>query len=81
MLKKTGRIPFLGTMADESKLRYAAWLKNGCNAFESKNPSSQPLSFWTEQDILEYIQKFDVPYCPVYGDVELVACSVCLGVS
>lgn len=67
--KETGRIPFIGTLAEESKLRYRKWLQNGCNAFESKSPSSQPLSFWTEQDILEYIQKFDVPYCPVYGEI------------
>lgn len=67
--KETGRKPILGTMADESSLRYAAWLKHGCNAFGGKNPSSQPLSFWTKQDILRYIKKFSVPYCPVYGDI------------
>ena len=27
------------------------------------------MSFWTEQDILHYIKKFNVPYCSVYGDV------------
>lgn len=53
--KRTNRKPFLGTMANESFLRKTAWLKNGCNSFDSKNPSSQPLSFWTEQDILQYI--------------------------
>jgi 3'-phosphoadenosine 5'-phosphosulfate sulfotransferase (PAPS reductase)/FAD synthetase len=67
--KETGRMPILGTMADESSLRYTNWLKHGCNAFEGKNPSSQPLSFWTKQDILHYIEKYDVPYCPVYGDI------------
>lgn len=67
--KETGRIPFIGTMVSESRLRYSTWLKHGCNAFEKGNPSSQPLSFWTEQDILEYIQKYNVPYCPVYGDI------------
>lgn len=67
--KETGRMPILGTMADESSLRYTNWLKHGCNAFEGKNPSSQPLSFWTKQDILHYIKKFNVPYCPVYGDI------------
>lgn len=25
--------------------------------------------FWTEQDILEYIIKFDLPYASVYGDI------------
>lgn len=67
--KETGRMPILGTMANESKLRYAAWLKNGCNAFEGSNPLSAPLSFWTEQDILEYLVKYNVPYCSVYGDI------------
>ena len=67
--KQTGRKPILGTLAEESMIRRNAWLKNGCNAFESKNPTSQPMSFWTEQDILHYIKKYDVPYCPVYGDI------------
>ena len=44
-------------------------VKNGCNAFEKNYPSSQPLSFWTNQDILHYLKLYDVPYCPVYGDI------------
>lgn len=67
--KKSGRKAIVGTMADESKLRYMQWLKEGCNAFDNKKPTSNPLSFWTEQDILHYIQKYDVPYCSVYGDI------------
>ena len=67
--KETGRKAILGTMACESSLRYSNWLKNGCNAFDTKTPTSQPLSFWTEQDILHYIKKYDVPYCSVYGDI------------
>lgn len=67
--KQTGRKPIIGTMASESKLRYSNWLKHGCNAFEKSRPSSQPLSFWTEQDILHYIKKYNIPYCPVYGDI------------
>lgn len=67
--KETGRKPIIGTMAAESRIRYQRWLENGCNAFDKKEPSSQPLSFWTEQDILRYIKQFDVPYCSVYGDI------------
>lgn len=67
--KQTGRIPIIGTMADESERRKMAWLKNGCNAFDAKQPKSQPLSFWTEQDVLHYIKEFNVPYAPVYGDI------------
>ena len=67
--KQTGRKPILGTQASESSLRYSKWLKNGCNAFEGSSPTSQPLSFWTEQDILHYIKKYKVPYCSVYGEI------------
>ncbi len=69
--KETGKKPFLATMAHESMIREAAWLKNGCNAFNSKHPTSQPMAFWTEQDVLHYIKKFNVPYCPVYGDIQV----------
>ena len=41
----------------------------GCNAFDKKRPTSQPLSFWTEQDILRYIKEFNIPYAKVYGDI------------
>lgn len=67
--KETERKPIIGTLAEESSLRYKNWLQQGCNAFSSKNPSSQPLSFWTEQDILHYLKKYNVPYCSVYGDI------------
>ena len=67
--KTTGRKAIIGTLASESTLRKTQWVKYGCNAFKSKRPTSQPLSFWTEQDILNYIKQFDVPYCSVYGDI------------
>ncbi len=67
--KNTGRKPIIATMAQESQMRYSKWLQHGCNAFEAGRPTSQPLSFWTEQDILHYIKKYNVPYCSVYGDI------------
>ena len=67
--KETGRKPIIGTLASESRLRYQKWVQNGCNAFEGKSPSSQPMSFWTEQDVLHYLKKFNVPYASVYGDI------------
>lgn len=69
--KETGRMPILATMASESLNRKTAWEKHGCNAFEKKKPTSQPLSFWTDQDILHYIKKYNVPYCSVYGDIQV----------
>lgn len=67
--KTTGRKAIIGTLASESTLRKTQWVKYGCNAFETKRPTSQPLSFWTEQDILHYIKQFNVPYCSVYGNI------------
>lgn len=61
--------PYLGTMAEESLMRRQSWIRTGCNAFEGKKPSSQPLSFWTEQDILEYIRRYNIQICSVYGDI------------
>lgn len=69
--KETGRKAIIGTLAQESRLRQQKWIQNGCNAFEGKRPTSQPLSFWTEQDILHYLKKYDVPYCSVYGDIQV----------
>ena len=67
--KQTGRMPMTAQMADESELRRANWLKYGCNGFEMKSPISNPMSFWTEQDILRYIKEKNLPICSVYGDV------------
>lgn len=69
--KETGRKPILGLMADESKQRHDAWMKTGCNAWDLQKPQSQPMAFWTEQDILHYIKKYNVPYCSVYGDIQI----------
>lgn len=68
--KETGKVPYLGTMADESALRLQKWLKSGCNAFDNKKPVSMPMSFWTEQDVLEYIVTKKLPYAPVYGEIK-----------
>lgn len=67
--KETGRKVILGTMAHESKLRYSNWLKNGCNAFDGSSPSSQPMAFWTEQDVLQYLKTYDVPFSKAYGEI------------
>lgn len=68
--KETGYHPFIGTMTEESAQRKSNWKMYGCNAFQKKRPTSQPLSFWTEQDILHYIKDFEIPYAKaVYGDI------------
>lgn len=58
---------FVATMTEESMLRRTAWLKTGCNAFNQG--VSKPMSFWTEQDVLEYIKAHGLPIASVYGDI------------
>lgn len=67
--KETGMKPILGTMACESLARLNAWKITGCNAFDSNVVESKPFSFWTEQDILEYLVRYNIPYASVYGDI------------
>lgn len=67
--KMTGRHPYIGTMAEESKLRESNWIRYGCNAFDKDRPTSQPLSFWTNQDVLSYLRQFKIPYASIYGEI------------
>lgn len=68
--KQTGLKPIVGTMTVESANRKTAWLRHGCNAFDSKRPISQPMSFWDESNVLEYIVKYELPYPSVYGEIK-----------
>lgn len=66
--KKQHKCGFLiGTMTVESQLRRRAWLQNGCNVFSKGK--SMPLSFWTNQDVLQYILDNDLKIPKVYGDI------------
>ncbi len=56
-------------MASESRLRTQKWLDNGCNGFDLKKPTSNPMAFWTNQDVLTYIRLNDIQIASVYGDV------------
>lgn len=67
--KETGNHPMVATMAEESQLRKSQWLKTGCNSFDGKRIMGRPMSFWTEQDVLQYIKECELPYASVYGDI------------
>lgn len=67
--KITGLKPIVATMTCEGYCRKTAWLRNGCNAFDSARPTSAPMSFWLEQDVLQYLHDYNVPYASVYGKI------------
>jgi 3'-phosphoadenosine 5'-phosphosulfate sulfotransferase (PAPS reductase)/FAD synthetase len=68
--KETGAYGIVATMACESRTRKTDWMLHGCNAFDKERPLSQPISFWTEQDVLQYIKEYAVKFCSVYGEIK-----------
>lgn len=79
---RTKSLPMVGTMAGESKRREFTYLtRGGCNAF-SNDPAkvhSAPLSIWTGADCWAYLQKFAIPYCPIYDvpGIDRTGCVCC----
>lgn len=67
--RETGKMPITAQTAQESQMRTLQWLRNGCNGFDMTSPISNPMSFWTEQDILQYIKNNNLQLASVYGDV------------
>lgn len=77
--KGTQRKPFIGTMAGESRQRETVYLANGCNSFDSKKPKSQPLSYWNEKDIWEYIKIQKIKYSSIYDTgLDRTGCMFCM---
>lgn len=68
-LKRSKRVPITAQMTSESRLRKKNWLMHGCNMFDAERPISNPMSFWCENDVLQYIQQNNLPLCSVYGDI------------
>ena len=69
----------LGMLASESQLRQSNYIRRGgCNAFISGQPTSHPLSVWTEEDLGYYIRRYKVPCCNIYGmGLTRTGCALC----
>lgn len=67
--KQTGKRPILAIMATESKRRAISWTNYGCNAFNRTHPTSRPMMFWKEQDVLEYIKDNNLKIAKEYGEI------------
>jgi 3'-phosphoadenosine 5'-phosphosulfate sulfotransferase (PAPS reductase)/FAD synthetase len=67
--KETNRQPYIGITQDEGFQRKRQYEKTGCNVYEANAPKSQPLGFWTKQDILRYVVENNVEICSIYGKV------------
>ncbi len=67
--KTTGRMPYIGITQDEGLMRQRQYNRTGCNVYNASQPKSQPLGFWTKQDILRYVVENRLRICSVYGDI------------
>lgn len=67
--KETGRVPYVGITQDEGFRRQREYNRTGCNVYDAKHPKSQPLGFWTRQDVLRYIAQNNLNICSIYGTV------------
>lgn len=56
-------------MASESVLRTTQWFLHGCNFYDGNHPISNPMAFWTEQDVLAYIYLHNLEIAPPYGKI------------
>ena len=58
----------IGTLAEESQIRKKDWITNGSNIFfQKKDNQCRPLSFWTTQDIWNYIKLYKLPVSDLYN--------------
>ena len=67
-----GLAPIVGTMAAEGGSRVRAAFATSCNNF-SKNKSrrrSAPLTAWTQDNVLEYTETFNLSLPSVYGQIK-----------
>lgn len=66
---ETNLKPMVATMAEESRQRMSSYFAGECNQFSAKRPVSHPMYFWNEQDVLQYIKKYNLSISSVYGDI------------
>lgn len=65
--KETGRKRMMGITAAEGGLREK---REHCNIYDTQDPSSAPMLFWTEEDVWEYIRTRNLPYSEIYDKGE-----------
>lgn len=77
--RETGLKPFIGLLADDSRLRDMSYRAHGCNVFNLRRPTSRPIMFWLEEDIWNYLKLNNVPYSPIYDmGYDRTGCIFCL---
>lgn len=66
---KSKKKPITGEMAEESRERQSSYLKHGCIRIHTSHIKCTPIGFWTTQDIMECVYRFNIPIPKIYGEV------------
>ena len=75
--KETGRSPYIGMKSQDSRLREHTL--HQCNIYDDKRPRSNPLSFWTDADVWQYIKDNNLEYPAIYDrGLRQTGCMYCL---
>ncbi|MDR2636627.1 MAG: phosphoadenosine phosphosulfate reductase family protein [Mycoplasmataceae bacterium] len=57
---------FVGTTIFESQLRRSNWISRGCNIFDKDAPASRPISLWNNEDVEEFIKRYNIKISEAY---------------
>lgn len=68
--KETGLKPMTAEMVGESRNRRDLYVKHGCQMHDLEHPKCVPMAFWTDQDLLTYVKKYEIDYAEEYGEIE-----------
>ena len=68
--KETKKGVFVGTMAVDSKAREESYLKTGCIIFNKRDKKCVPMSFWLNQDKMQYLVQNKLDLAPMYGEIK-----------
>lgn len=66
-VKETGRKPMIGITQDESVKRENQYNHTGCNVYDGTTVKSQPIAFWSKQEVIQFAVDHQIPICSVYG--------------
>lgn len=65
---ETGKFPIVGTRVAESDRRTTSYYITGCNSFDEGNERCRPISIFTDADIWEYANRWNIRFAEVYYD-------------
>ena len=78
-VRQTKRVPIIGTTASESALRAQKFMQYGFCVLDGKKAQCTPMSIWTDDDVWEYIHRFNLPYCKIYDmGYDRTGCVFCM---